>query len=199
MAWNMTGAWYESCSCKMVCRCTLGPAEPDQGWCSALQVYDVERGVSDGVDLAGVRLAVALDLPGDFFGGIDAARLYFDEALNAAQARELEAIFTGKKGGVWEAVGGMVKTFHPPRRAKIEIKKGEGVSVTVGEFGRVELKWLKTEDGKQAKLTNAPVMAAFGVDTAELATAHGSGGSDPEMRKWESLGFGSRVPFSWST
>lgn len=80
MAWNLKGHYYDSCSCKMSCRCALGPAEPDQGWCSGLQLVEVDSGQSNGLDLGGTRFALALQLPGDFFGGVEKARLYFDEA-----------------------------------------------------------------------------------------------------------------------
>jgi len=51
MAWRMTGRWLETCSCKMICRCTMGPAEPDQGWCSAAILVDIQQGESEGVSL----------------------------------------------------------------------------------------------------------------------------------------------------
>ena len=76
MSWKLTGEMYEACSCKMICPCTVGPAEPDQDWCSVAQVVQVASGESDGVDLSGARVALGLELPGDFFSGIDKARLY---------------------------------------------------------------------------------------------------------------------------
>src|SRR3990172_7845518 len=108
MAWKMTGLTMEACSCKMMCRCTLGPTEPDQGWCSAALVIDVQRGNSDGVDLGGRKVAAALDFPGDFFGGNATGRLYIDDGAGAEQRRELEAIFMGKKGGPWEAMNAAI-------------------------------------------------------------------------------------------
>ncbi len=69
MAWQLTGRWLESCSCKMMCRCVFGPAEPDQGWCSGSFAFDIERGTSDGVDLGGTRAMLLLDFPKDFISG----------------------------------------------------------------------------------------------------------------------------------
>ena len=34
MAWSLKAKIFESCSCAALCPCTLGPAKPDQGWCS---------------------------------------------------------------------------------------------------------------------------------------------------------------------
>ena len=56
MAWTLKGTWYESCSCKLFCPCNLGPATPDQGWCSGLLGFAVDSGSSNGVDLGGVGI-----------------------------------------------------------------------------------------------------------------------------------------------
>lgn len=57
---------------------------------------------------------------------------------------------------------------------------------------------LKTEDGKQATLHNAPVAAAIGEHVLELATATGSRWSDPDLRSFESLGWGAVSVVEWS-
>jgi hypothetical protein len=150
------------------------------------------------VDLSGVKAALAFDLPGDFFGGIDVARLYIDESTSADQRRELEAIFTGKKGGVWENLGAAISKWLPVQVTRIDIEAGDKPSFKVGGVGQGTFERVKTEDGKQAKLLNAPVVAAFQIDTIELARADGSRWSDPDLRQWESLGFGAIEPFSWS-
>ena len=41
MAWNLSGRGLEICSCKTFCPCWLtADVEPDQGWCSAVLVWD---------------------------------------------------------------------------------------------------------------------------------------------------------------
>ncbi len=42
MAWHMTGQLIEACSCKAACPCVLGPAEPDQGWCSGALTFVIQ-------------------------------------------------------------------------------------------------------------------------------------------------------------
>lgn len=198
MAWQMTGQWLEACSCKMICPCNMGPAEPTRGWCSAALVLDIERGNADGVDLGGTRVALGAELPGDFFGGIDKACLYIDERASPEQRRALEAILTGKQGGVWGPVASMIKEWLPTETARIELETGERPSATIGGVGQLTMERIKTEDGKQAKLVNAPVAAAFGTDTIELARADGSRWNDPKLRQWESGGYGGVIPFSLS-
>src|SRR5258708_31079832 len=108
MAWTLSGTWYESCSCKVACRCNFGPAEPDQGWCSGILGFSIDSGSSNGVDLAGTKLVLHAELPGDFMGGMDKALIYLDESSSQQQRDELEAIFQGKRGGVWEGMAGMI-------------------------------------------------------------------------------------------
>ena len=198
MAWRMTGKIVEACSCKMVCRCTLGPAEPDMGWCSAGQLMLIERGNSDGVDLSGTKAALALQLPGDFLGGVELARLYIDEATSSDQRRELEAIFTGQKGGVWGGLRDAIARWLPTQVASIEIEAGEKPSFRVGRIAEGRLERLKTEQGRQATLENAPVAAAFGVETLELARSDGARWEDPDLRHWQAGGFGAVEAFDWS-
>lgn len=197
MGWTLRGTWFESCSCKMVCRCNFGPAEPDQGWCSGVLAFTVEAGESNGVDLAGTKLALHAELPGDFLGGIDKALLYLDQAASAEQRDELEAIFQGKRGGVWEGVAGTIAEFLPSKTVTVEVSGGESPRVKVGDVIDIALERMRTEDGKQAVVVNAPIAAGFAVDTMELATATGAA-SDPDLRAWETLGYGAAVPFDWS-
>lgn len=197
MVWTLKGTWYESCSCRMVCRCNFGPAEPDQVWCSAVLAFTVDSGESNGVDLAGTKLVLHAELPGDFLGGMDKALVYLDEASSQQQRDELEAIFHGKRGGVWEGVRGMIAEFLPSKTVRLEVTGGDTPRVKVADVIDITLERMKTEDGKQAVVVNAPLSAGFAVDTIELATATGAV-SDPDLRSWETLGYGGAVPFDWS-
>ena len=91
MAWRMAGRFIESCSCKLWCPCWLGPADPDQGWCSGAILVDIQQGNSDGADLGGLKVVFVGDWPKDFASGNGTGRLYIDEAADANQRRELEA------------------------------------------------------------------------------------------------------------
>ena len=197
MAWSMRGQWTEVCSCKMVCRCNFGPAKPDQEWCSALLVFDITEGESNGVQLGGIRAALSAELPGDFLGGIDLAQMYMDEGLSDDQRRELEAIFQGQRGGVWEGINGMIGRWLPTETATIEVSTGDNPSVRVGDVAEFSFSRMKTETGQQTVLTHAPLAAGFAVDTQELATASGRF-SGANMRQWETLGYGAVTPFDWN-
>jgi hypothetical protein len=59
----------------------------------------IQEGASDGVDLGGRKVLWLIGLPKDFASGNGTGRIYIDEGADARQRQELEAIFTGKKGG----------------------------------------------------------------------------------------------------
>jgi hypothetical protein len=112
MTWNMTGQMLEACSCKMLCPCALGPAEPDQGWCAGALVFDIQRGQADGVGLDRTTVVLVVNLPGDFLGGNGTARLFIDDGASAAQRQELEALFMGQRGGPLGAVAALFTHSH---------------------------------------------------------------------------------------
>ena len=199
MAWKMSGRFLDHCSCKMACRCTLGPAEPDQGWCSGAAIFDIQQGNSEDVSLAGRKVAWVIDLPGDFVGGNGTARLFVDSGTSGEQRGELEAIFRGEKGGPLEAIGAMVTKWLPTETASIEIEYGDNPSVRVGDTGQITLQPIMTEAGQPTRLVNAPVMPVFGLESEDLARSDGGRWSDPDMRRWEAGGYGGIASFSMSS
>lgn len=197
MPWEIEGRLIEACSCRSSCPCVLGPAEPDQGWCSGALTFAIGQGASDGVDLSGRAVVWLIDLPKDFASGDGTARLYVDDAADADQRAELEAIFTGGKGGPGEVLGGLVSTWLPTQAVPIEVGDGEAPTIRVADVGNVELNPITDEAGRAAALVNAPVLGLIEIDRADLARADGSRFADPEMRAWESEGHGSVSRFAW--
>jgi len=58
----------------------------DQGWCDGTLLFRVNQGSSEGVDLSGRNVVVALDMPGPtMFDGNGTARLYIDDEASADQ------------------------------------------------------------------------------------------------------------------
>ena len=197
MAWSLSGQAIELCNCNVLCHCWLGPAKPDQGWCGGAFIFDIQHGMSDLVDLSGKKVAFAAQWPGDFWSGNGTARLYIDDGATAEQRRELEAIFSGKKGGLLEPLmGGVIATWLAPRPAKIAIQHGDNPSATVGDVGRVTMKPLKDQTGKPTRIQGAAAQAAFQIDSMHVASSKGSRWSDPDLRAWEGDS-GNLMSFNW--
>lgn len=198
MAWQLSGRLVEACSCRAACPCVLGPAEPDQGWCSGALTFAIQNGNSDGVDLSGRAVVWLIDLPKDFASGNGTARLYVDDAADANQRRELEAIFTGRKGGPGAVLGSLVSNWLPTEAMPIAIGGGDDPTISVGTIGEVELKSIRDGTGRATALINAPVLGLVAIDRADLARSDGSRFGAPQMRAWEAGGHGSISPFSWN-
>lgn len=198
MAWSMKVDLMESCSCALVCPCVMGPAKPDQEWCSGAFGMQVTTGESEGVDLSGAKVVLHFELPGDFMSGIDKAKLYVDPSVSDDQRREIDAIFHGEKGGLWAGMKETIKEWLPTTVAKVEFSDGDSPGATVEGIGEITLQPVKLEDGKPSKLVGAPVLAAFNMAYEDLAFGTGTRFSDPDMRSWESLGQGGTTVVEWS-
>ncbi len=200
MPWQISGRSMEMCSCKMLCPCWLGPeGEPDEGWCGGVFGFDVQRGDSDGVDLGGTTVALTAEWPGNFFAGEGKARLYINETATEEQRRELEAIFSGKKGGHLEGLwGAVIQEWLPTQVAKVAIAWDETPSIAVNGIGQATLQPLSDGAGHATKVTGAVAQAAFQIESMDLASGKGGQWSDPEMHRWEGDS-GTLHEFNWST
>jgi hypothetical protein len=197
MAWQLTGQLIEACSCKALCPCYLGPAEPDQGWCSGALTFSIQNGQSEGVDLSGRAVVWLIDLPKDFVSGNGTARLYIDDAANVQQRQELEAIFTGKKGGPWAVLRNLVDQWLPTQTAAIKISGGDNPVVSVGGVGQVKLQLIKDQVGRTTTVMNAASHSLMEISQVDLARSDGSRLADPQMRAWDAWGHGGVSAFSW--
>jgi hypothetical protein len=199
MAWKVSGQSLELCSCKMLCPCWLGPeGEPDQGWCGGGFAFDIGEGNSDEVNLGGTKVFLAANWPGNFFGGNGTARLYLDDGASDDQRRELEAIFSGHKGGHLEGLfGAVVATWLPAKSARIDIQWGDSPSLAVGDIGQATLKPIKDMAGKPTQVQSAAALTGFQIASMDLASSKGSRFSDPDMRAWEGDS-GTLHKFDWS-
>jgi hypothetical protein len=183
----------------MLCPCWLGPdGKPDEGWCGGALGFDIQRGTSDGVDLGGTKVALAAEWPGNFFGGNGTARLYLEESASREQRRELEAIFSGKKGGLFEGLfGAVISTWLSTETTTIEMGWGTSPFLRVGNFGKANLTPLKDANGKPTRIEGAAAMAAFQYASMDLASSKGSQWTDPKLRQWQGDS-GTLHQFNWT-
>jgi hypothetical protein len=172
----------------MLCPCWYGIKElmvMDQGWCASAILFRIREGHAEGVDVGGRTVVYVNYFPGPtLFDGHGTARVYIDNGANAAQRRELEAIFQGKKGGPWEMVGGLITTWLPTQTTQIDIREAQGtLTVTVGNFGQIQSQRLTNEAGQPMTMQNTGFTTALQFDNqaAQLAPSAGTHWSDPEL------------------
>ncbi len=200
MAWQVSGRSLDLCSCKMWCPCWLGPEiEPDEGWCAHTFGFEIGQGTSDRVDLSGTAVVFTGEWPANFFLGGGKARLYIGDTATEDQRRELEAIFSGKKGGhletLWDPV---IDEWLPTKVAKVAIAWGEQPTLSVNGIGHATMRPLSNGAGKATIVSGAMSQAGLQIDSMHLASSDGSQWSDPDFRSWQGSS-GNIHEFDWSS
>ena len=158
MSWNLTGSYFESCSCDVICPCTaslsLG-ATKDR--CKVVLVFDVKSGEVEGTDVSGLTVAAVCDTPKVMSEGNWRLGVVIDAEASDEQAEKLGGVFSGALGGPMEALGPLVGENLGVERQPIEVQEdGLTHSVRIGDEVDFEI-----ED-----------IVPFGVETGEPVEDH---------------------------
>ena len=102
------------------------------------------------------------ELPGDFSGGNDTAKLHLDSSSSDLQRAKIDAILRGEKDGRWAPMSEAIATWLPSQIADITIDGGGSPRLTVAGVGSNTLEPVRTDTGERATQRNAPVAAGFG-------------------------------------
>jgi hypothetical protein len=196
MAYQLSGTYYITCSCKVGCPCIFGEPEGHDGYCDAQMTVDIASGEIGGVDVSGVTATLAANWPKGLVSGDGKARMYFDPSTSQEQRDAISRAFAGQEGGSLEPLGAAMSSWLEPREATVALDKSNGtVRVTVGDVGEAVVEPMRNADGEITRVTALPV--AFAAETI-LARGDGSNWSDPDMKPWESRGYGEQADFEWS-
>jgi hypothetical protein len=158
MPWNLTGSYFETCSCDVVCPCTaslsLG-ATRDR--CKVVLVFNVKSGEVDGTDVGGLVVAAVCDTPKVMSDGNWRLGVVIDAAASDEQAEKLGGVFSGALGGPMEALGPLVGENLGVQRLPIEVEEdGLKHSVRIGDeidFEIEDVVPFGVESGEPAKVT----------------------------------------------
>lgn len=153
MAYQLEGRLLEVCTCNTLCPCWVGD-DPDGGTCDSALAYHFDAGAIDGVDVAGLTLALAVHIPGNVLDGHWRALVFVDEQASQAQQDALLKVFTGKAGGPMAELTKLIGEVIDVRRAPItfDVVKGKGTFV-VGETVHAELEPFVGPSGNPTTLT----------------------------------------------
>lgn len=103
MSWQIRGTYFESCNCDAICPCRRIDGMPagrsTHGVCMGVLSWLIEEGAADGVDLAGLPVAMATRYSDDEPGSPWTWILYLDARASREQRAALEGIFSGRLGG----------------------------------------------------------------------------------------------------
>ncbi len=133
-SWQMTGDYFETCSCDYVCPCILTnmAGQPTKGWCNFAMVFQIEHGHSDGTKLDGLGFAVIGHAPDVMGKGDWSVGLIVDERASPEQKQAITMIGSGQAGGPPAILSGVVGKLLGVESRRIHFKKdGLRRSVTI--------------------------------------------------------------------
>ena len=106
LPWRMSGTYLEACNCEAICPCrtTAGRrgGRSTYGVCLGSLSWLIEDGEAGGVELTGMRTALASRYDDDEDGSPWSFVLYIDDRADERQREALEGIFLGRLGGTPE-------------------------------------------------------------------------------------------------
>jgi hypothetical protein len=135
MSWNVTGSYFETCSCDVICPCTaslsLG-ATRDR--CNVTLIFNVKNGAVEGTDVSGLTVAAIADTPKVMGEGNWRLGVVIDAAASDEQAEKLGGVFSGALGGPMEALGPLIGENLGVERLPIDVEEdGLKHSVRIGD------------------------------------------------------------------
>jgi hypothetical protein len=100
-SWQITGEYFESCNCEVLCPCLLSRAQapPTEGHCDVVVAVHVDSGRFGDTPLDGLNAILVVYTPGVMARGDWTVACYVDERARPAERQGLEAICSGQAGG----------------------------------------------------------------------------------------------------
>jgi hypothetical protein len=157
MSWKLSGSYFETCSCELVCPCTASLSlGATNDYCRVVLVFHVKQGDVEGVDVSGLTVAAVVDTPKVMTEGNWQLGVFIDAAASDEQAEKLSGVFSGALGGPMEALGPLVGENLGVERAPIEVREdGLKHSVRIGDAVDFEIEDIVSfgvESGQPARL-----------------------------------------------
>ena len=124
-AWQLTGDYFETCSCDYVCPCvpTNLAGRPTKGRCDFAMVFQIERGNQGNVTLDGLSFAVLGNSPDVMGKGNWAVGLVIDDRATAEQQQAITTIASGQAGGPPAILTAVIGKFLGVETRPIRIQK----------------------------------------------------------------------------
>jgi hypothetical protein len=124
-AWQVSGQYYETCSCDFVCPCITGQmaVKPSKGSCTFAMAFQIDRGRYGAVSLDGLGFIVLGLTPEAMGKGNWSVGLVSDERASVEQRDAITAIASGAAGGPMAALSGLIGTFLGVQPASITFNR----------------------------------------------------------------------------
>src|SRR5436190_3304009 len=136
-SWNVSGQYYETCSCDFVCPCLPAQmsAMPTKGTCTFAMAFQIDRGSYGSISLDGLGFVILGYTPEAMGKGNWSVGVIADERASAEQREAITAIASGAGGGPMSALSGLVGKFLGVESAPIRFdRSGVKWSVKASTF-----------------------------------------------------------------
>ena len=139
-SWQISGQYYENCSCDFVCPCIAGQlaVKPTKGSCTIAMAFQIERGSHGAVALDGLGFIVLVLTPEEMGKGNWSVGVIVDARASAEQREAITAISSGAAGGPMAALSPLVGIFLGVESAPIRFDRS-GVEWSVTAPGLVDI------------------------------------------------------------
>jgi hypothetical protein len=157
MGFSVEGDYFETCNCNVSCDCIfLGDATQDH--CDVAIGWHIVRGDREGVDLAGLNVAMFVRSGKRMLDGNWKVALYYDDRADERQADALRSIFSGQAGGHLAALVPLIGSVAGIEAAPILFESANGTRrLVIGRVFEGKIEEMKGSDGKTAPIiSNAP-------------------------------------------
>lgn len=197
--WTISGEYFESCNCDLICACLVQAPTP-RDRCDAALAFHINQGAYEQTALDGLNavLVVSFPGPGKMRNGNWTAAVYVDEKGTKEQQDALGSIFSGKAGGAPGAIfAGLVSKFLGVKATPIRFAlNGNERKLTIPNVLEIDIAAVTGQDGAEPVwATNAahPVSAKLA-----LAASKTYRYSDYNLA-WDTSGTnGHFAPFTWA-
>jgi hypothetical protein len=180
MAWNLSGSYFETCSCDLMCPCNMSV---DHGatyeYCRVVLVFNIKQGDVEGTDVAGLKVAIIADTPKVMTEGNWRLGLFIDDGASDEQVEKLSGIFAGEKGGPMESFAPLIGEVLGVERASFDLAEdGLNHSVKIGDAIDFEIKDIVpfgVETGQPVRIVGMAHPAGSEFNAAEATRSKISG------------------------
>ena len=139
-SWQVSGQYYETCSCDFVCPCILGQmaVSPSKGSCTFAMAFQIDRGSYGTVSIDGLGFIVLGWTPEAMGKGNWSVGVIADDRASTEQRDAIAAIASGAAGGPMAALSGLVGKLLGVESAPIRFDRS-GVTWSVKAASLVDM------------------------------------------------------------
>ncbi len=120
-SWRIRGDILEVCSCNVTCPCNFG-GDPTRSPCDAVWGLHVQEGNYGSTRLNDLNVVLYFRIPGKVFEGNWTLGAYLDQRANQQQVQSIGEILSGKAGGLFAALAGLIGKALPPKQVPIRFE-----------------------------------------------------------------------------